>query len=171
MATYPDADPWRNFKFEVEISGWVQAGFRSVSGLNRTTEIVEYREGGEAETPHKLPGQTTWENITLERGMAARDTSHEFLEWCKLIYEIDDGNNPGNTGDPGGLPGFRKKITIWLKNKKGNRVAKWTVKKAWPAEWQHEDLDASGNDVFIERLVLANEGWQFKKGDDSSNLI
>lgn len=167
------SDPFRNFKFEVEISGFEQAGFRMVSGLNRTTEIVEYREGGEAETPHKIPGQTTWENITLERGMATRDASVEFLAWCNLIYDLDVGNgrDPGNgTGIDDGS-GFRKTITIWLKNKGGERVAKWEVQRCWPAEWQHEDLDASGNDVFIERLVLAHEGWRFTKGGDLNPVL
>jgi phage tail-like protein len=149
-------DPYRNFKFRVEING-TDMGFRTVSGLKESTEIIEYREGGENETPRKLPGQTTFENVTLERGMAADGS--DLLGWRDQIFSLDKtaGAQPPGT-DGTGIADFRREVVIYLKNKSGVEVWKWTVLRAWPAEFEVGDLDASSNEVLIEKLVLANEG-------------
>jgi phage tail-like protein len=152
----PIRDPYRNFKFRVEING-VPMGFRMISGLKETTEIIEYREGGENETPRKLPGQTTFENVVLERGMAADGS--DLLGWRDQIFSLDntEGAQPPGT-DGAGTADFRREVVIYLKNKSGVDVWKWTVQRAWPSELEIGDLDASSNEVLIEKLTLANEG-------------
>ena len=40
-------DPYKNFKFRVKWDGRYVAGVRSVGSLNRTTEVIEYRQGGD----------------------------------------------------------------------------------------------------------------------------
>lgn len=143
------ADPYRNFKFEVEIDGFVRAGFSKVTGLKHTVEKVEYREGGENETMRKLPGQSSFDDIVLERGMS---TDSDFVDWIEMVFTLDKAE--GIQGDES----FRKTPVIYLKDKAGNRVKKWTVYRAWPSEKASPDLDASANDVAIESLTLANEG-------------
>jgi len=142
-------DPYRNFKFEVEIDGFIRAGFSKVTGLKHTVEVVEYREGGENETPRKLPGQSTYDNVTLERGLS---NDSDFIDWCNQIFNLDNAQ-----GQQGGSD-FRKTIVIYLKDKAGNRVKKWTVYRGWPTEFTTPDLDASANDVAIETLAVTNEG-------------
>jgi phage tail-like protein len=142
-------DPYRNFKFEVEIDGFVRAGFSKVTGLSRTTEEISYREGGENETPHKLPGQTSFGDVTMERGISDDD---DFQNWSDTIFNVDQVN--GEQGDDD----FRRKVVIYLKNKAGERKVKWTVFRSWPKEFTAGDLDANANDVEIESMVLANEG-------------
>lgn len=61
-------DPYRNYNFLVEIDGIAQASFVECSGLDATTEIIEYREG-ENTTVRKLPGKTTYSDITLKWGL------------------------------------------------------------------------------------------------------
>jgi phage tail-like protein len=148
------ADEYRNFKYEVEVEGFTRAGFAKVSGLKQTTEVIEYREGGENETPRKLPGQTKFENITLERGVSF---DSDFIDWTNSIYNVDNAN--GIQGDDN----FRRQIVIYLKDKAGNRVMKWTVSNAWPTETGEEDLDSMGNDVLRETITLANEGVKREK--------
>jgi len=143
-------DPYRNFKFEVEIDGFVRGGFATVSGLSETTEDITYREGGENETPHHIPGQTTFGDVTLGRGMSTDD---DLTNWRNEIFNID--NAEGVQGDN---ETFRKTVVIHLKDKSGGRVKKWTVTRAWPKEYTTEDLDANANAVLINTLVLANEG-------------
>lgn len=53
-------DPLRNFRFQVQIQhpgikGFARMGFMSVSGLNVTTEVIPYREGGMNTTTQKMP--------------------------------------------------------------------------------------------------------------------
>ena len=69
-------DPYKNFKFRVKWDGRVVAGVSKVSALKRTTEVVEYRAGGDPSTSRKSPGRTTYEPITLERGVT-HDTEFE----------------------------------------------------------------------------------------------
>lgn len=142
-------DPYRNFKFEVEIGGFVRAGFSKVTGLKHTVEKIEYREGGENETPRKLPGQSNYDDIVLERGMS---NDSDFVDWIEEVFNLD--NFEGNQGGEN----FRRNVVIYLKDKSGARVKKWTVYYAWPTEKASPDLDASANDVAIEMLTLANEG-------------
>lgn len=144
------ADPYRNFKYEVEITGFVRAGFSMVSGLSETTEDITYREGGENETPHHLPGQTTFGDITLSRGAS---TDSDFIDWREEIFDIDKAN-----GEQGDVETFRRDVTVYLKNKAGTRVKRWKIKRAWPKEFSIDDLDANGNAVLIESVVLCNEG-------------
>jgi len=142
-------DPYRNYKYEVEIDGFTRAGFSKVTGLKETTEKINYREGGDNESPRKLAGQTDFDDIVLERGMSI---DNDFNNWRQQIYDVDqvEGNQGGDD--------YRRTVIIYLKNKAGTRVKQWTVKKAWPSEKADPDLDAGANDVAIETLTLANEG-------------
>ncbi len=149
------ADPYRNFKFEVDCEGFPRAGFAKIGGLSETTEDIEYREGGENETPHHLSGQTKFGDITMERGMS---TDEDFLNWRDEIFSVD--RVEGNQGSP---DGYRKTVTIYLKDKSGNRIHSWTAKRAWPKEFATEDLDANGNGVLIQSMVLCNEGIKQEK--------
>lgn len=143
-------DPYRNFKFEVEIDGFTHAGFQKVTGLKQTTEVIDYREGGENETPKKLPGQTTFDAITLSRG---KSDNTDFVDWAKELYNLD-----GRNGAQGSNEGFRRQVVIYAKDKAGARIRKWTCSECWPSEYSTGDLDASANDVLIDTLVLQNEG-------------
>jgi len=147
-------DPFRNMKFEVEILGFIRAGFSKVSGLSHTVEVVEYREGGDNETPKKLPGQSTFENVTLERGMS---NDSDFITWMRQIFNLDSVNGFQGAGLADDRI-FRRKVIVYLKDKAGLRRKKWTIYRAWPMEQSAADLDASGNEVLISTLVLANEG-------------
>jgi len=138
-------------------------GFSSVSGLSEDTNIIEYREGNSVETPLKIPGQTSYENITLERGMG----SNQFmLDWRKKVLNRNNEFFQPPDND------FRCDVTIELFNKSGILVREWKVKNAWPAVYACEDLTADGDDVLIERVELAHEGLvhtAFSPGVDESD--
>ena len=62
-------DPYKNFNFRVKWDGQYVPGVSKVSGLLRTTGVVDYREGGDVSTSRKSTGLTQFEPITLERGL------------------------------------------------------------------------------------------------------
>ncbi len=62
-------DPYKNFRFLLEIDGITQAGFSDCSGFGSNVEVVEYREGGDAATVRKLPGKNSYPDITLKWGV------------------------------------------------------------------------------------------------------
>ena len=75
-------DPYRNFKFQILIDGQPVAGLTRVSALHKVTEVVDWREGGNSSSVHKLPGHTEYMPITLEQGV-----SHDpvFERWANLV--------------------------------------------------------------------------------------
>ncbi len=147
-------DPYRNFKFCVYFSNKpteAVAAVHKVGPVKKTTEMVEYRAGGDASTSHKMPGKTSYEAITLEQGLT-HDTAFE--EWANLV------NNYQSDADMS-LKGFRRDITIEVRNLQGNPVMAYNVYRCWVSEYQAlPELDASGNAVAIQTLKLENEGWE-----------
>ena len=69
------------FNFHLEIEGvtgdakQIVGGFKSVSGMDSTTEVIEFKQGNDVRV-RKKPGRTTYSNIVLERGYAATEFEH-----------------------------------------------------------------------------------------------
>lgn len=133
-------DPYRNFRFRVEVEGIQQAGFSEVSGYDASIEVVEYREGDMVTTANKLPGLTKYGNITLKWGVT---DSMDMYDW---IQECVEGSIS------------RKTITIIALDEEGSDVATWQVIESWPAKYTAPDFKGTGNEVAIELLELAHEG-------------
>ncbi len=134
-------DPYRNFNFLVQIDGITQAGFSECSGLSSTTEVVEYREGGDNTTVHKLPGKTAYGDITLKWGIT------DNLDLWNWRQQIIDGQV------------FRKHGTLILFDfDASTERARWNFIRAWPTKCELPSFSARGNEVAIETLVLAHEG-------------
>jgi phage tail-like protein len=146
-------DPYKNFKFRVKWDGRYVAGLSKVSGLKRSTEVVEHREGGDPSTSRKSPGRVKFESITLERGVT-HDT--EFEKWANKVWNFGSG-----LGAEVSLKDFRKDLIVELYNEAGQIVLAYKVFRAWVSEFQAlPDLDANANAVAIQHLKLENEGWE-----------
>jgi len=146
-------DPYKNFKFRVKWDGRYVAGVSKVGALNRSTEVVEHREGGDPSSARKSPGQTSYDPITLERGVT-HDT--EFERWANKVWNFGAG-----AGSEVSLKDFRKDIIIDVFNEAGQKVLSYKVYRCWVSEYQAlPELDASGNAVAIQTLTLQNEGWE-----------
>jgi phage tail-like protein len=143
-------DPYKNFKFNVVIDGRVVAGVSKISALKRTTTPVTHREGKDPSMSRLSPGTWRFEPITLERGVTH---DLEFENWANLSYSVSDADMS--------LKNFRKDIIINLLNEQGAVVKAFKVYRCWVSEYQVlPDLDANGNAVAIELIVVENEGWE-----------
>lgn len=146
-------DPYGAWKFRVRWDGRVVAGVSRVSALRRTTEVVAYREGGAPSSVHRLPGRTSFEPVTLERGVTH---DREFEAWADQVWRLGAG-----AGDEVALRSFRKDVTIELHNEAGQLVLAYVLRRAWPSEYEAlPDLDAGTAAVALQRLVLQHEGWE-----------
>ncbi len=146
-------DPYKNFKFRIKWDGQYVAGVSKVGGLKRTTEVTDWREGGDPSSGRKTPGQTKYEAISLERGVT-HDVAFE--QWVNKVWNY--GAGPGTEVS---LADFRKDIIIDVFNEAGQKVLSYKVFRCWPSEFQAmADLDASGNAVLIQSITLQNEGWE-----------
>jgi phage tail-like protein len=144
--------PFKNFRFLVKWDGQVRAAISKVSGLKRTSEVISHREGNDVSTPRHAPGRTSFQPITLERGVTK---DPEFEAWANLVFD-----SQGTTGNVS-LAGYKKDITIEVKNQEGKVVRRYNVHRAWVSEYTAQaDLDANANAILIESIVLQNEGWE-----------
>lgn len=133
-------DPYRNFRFRVELEGIQQAGFSEVSGFDASLDVVEYREGTDVITPRKLPGLAKYGNITLKWGVT---DSMDMYQWMQDCIE-------GNVE--------RKTVTIIAVDEEGTDVATWQVIEAWPTKYTAPDFNGTASEVAIELLEVAHEG-------------
>lgn len=146
-------DPYKQFKFRVKWDGRFVAGISKVTGLTRTTEVVEHREGGDASIVRRSPGQTAFEPIVLERG---RTHDAEFERWANKVWNFGAG-----LGAEVSLKDFRKDIIVELYNEAGQLVMAFKVFRCWPSRYTAlGDLEANGACVAIESLTLQHEGWE-----------
>ena len=134
-------DPFRNFNFLVELEGIAQASFIECTGLGATTEVIETREGGDNSTVRKLPGKTTYSDLTLKWGMTSN------TDLCDWHQQIIDGIVTRKNGSI---------VVFDLTNQ--TEVARWNFVNAWPTKWEGSHFNAKGSDLAIETLVLAHEG-------------
>jgi len=140
MPTGQRNDPYRSFRFRVEIDGLTRAGFREASGLDTTTDVIEDREGTETTTIRKLPGLTKFSNITLKRGVTDDD---ELMKWRQQVM---DGTI------------VRKSGSIVVMAEDGSEKLRWNFQEGWPTKWTGPSFNATGNEVAIETLEIAHEG-------------
>jgi phage tail-like protein len=146
-------DPYKQFKFRVKWDAKYVPGVSKVSGLNRTTDVIEHREGGDPSTARKSAGLTRYEAIVLERGVT-HDTAFE--EWANKVSALGHA-----AGSEMSLKDFRKDVIIELLNEAGQLVLAYKVYRCWPSKYTAiSDLAADENAVAIERLTLENEGWE-----------
>jgi phage tail-like protein len=134
-------DPYKVFKFRVEIDGLIVAAFSEVSGLESETTVVEYRTGAD-HVMRKLPGLTKYPNIVLKRGIT---DDMELWNWRKRIV---DGNPDRRNG------------SIVLQDDQGQDKVRWNFYDGWPCKYDGPNLNAKSNDVAIETLELAHEGLE-----------
>jgi phage tail-like protein len=147
------AEPYASSNFLVYFgtSTTPVAGVSKVSGIKRSTDVIEYREGGNPVT-RKGQGRTKYDSITLERGVT-HDT--DFEEWANATQVLDKG--AASTS----ILKSRKEVSIVLMNEARQAVLRYTFHRCWVSEYQAlPDLDAGGNAVAIQHLKLENEGWE-----------
>ncbi len=144
-------DPYKNFKFRVLWDGRVVLGVSKVGALKRTTEVVKHRDGGDNSTDHKSPGRTTYEAITMERGITH---DLEFEIWANRVHQY--------AGDPAmDLVNYKKELSLEVLNERGQVAKRYYLHRCWVSEFTAvPDLDANANAVAIESIKIELEGWE-----------
>jgi phage tail-like protein len=138
MARRPD--PYRGFNFLVEIDGVTKAGFQECSGLDSSTDPVDYREGADkANHVRKLTGMNKYSPITLKRGIT---TSDELWKWRQAVVD----------GKPQRVNG-----SIVLLNEANEEKIRWNFREAWPSKWTGPSFNSTSTAVAIETLEITHE--------------
>jgi phage tail-like protein len=142
-------DPYKSFMFRVRWDGKYVAGLSRMSPLRRTTAPVAHRDGANPAHDRKTPGKTTYEAVTLERGVTH---DPEFESWANLVHSLQN---------PMSLAHFRKDISVDIFNESGQKVLAYNLLRCWVSEYTAlPQLDAATAAVAIETIKLELEGWE-----------
>ena len=171
-------DPLRSFRFYAEflapqqgskvnskITGF-SGGFTSISGLGINTQSIAYREGGYNTTIHQVPGMTTFNPISFNRGVIYKND--QAISWMKHLFAAAAGD-----GIALGDNDFRCDIKIYVMDHPAASNATATntgaggsntpkmgfhVHNAWISTLNYSDLDAGGNNLMVETMGVVHEG-------------
>jgi phage tail-like protein len=171
-------DPLRSFRFYAEflppqqgskvnakITGF-SGGFTQISGLGINTQSIAYREGGYNTTIHQVPGMTTFNPISFNRGVIYKND--QAIAWMQHLFAAAAGD-----GIALGENDFRCDIKIYVldhpaasnatattSGEGGAQVPKmgFHVHNAWISTLNYSDLDAGGNNLMVETMGVVHEG-------------
>lgn len=135
-------DPYRNFRFKVELDGIETAAFADATVPDSSTDAVDYREGTDPTHQRKLSGLTKFGNITLKKGIT---DNLDLYDWRKTVEQT-------------GAITARKNVSLILVDEEGNDKSRWDIVQAWPTKYDPSDFSAKGNEVLIETLEIVHEG-------------
>lgn len=166
-------DPLRSFRFKATFlptgrdsdvfntaitTGWT-GGFTSISGLNITTQSIQYREGGYNTTVHQVPGMTTFSPITMQRGVMYGN--NQAITWMRGLFAAASGDGLATTSIN---KTFRVNVDIEVMDHPNanatNNVPKmgFRVHNAWISGLNYTDLSANDGSLFYESMQLVHEG-------------
>src|SRR5712692_9423099 len=120
-------DPYKTFRFLIYLGQSTSpvAAVSKVGGLKRSSDVIEYKQGGDAVTRKGL-GRTKYEPITLERGVTH---DPDFDEWANAAQVLQT-RHPSTS-----LKNLRKDIRIDLLNEAGQPVHRYLVYRCWVSEY------------------------------------
>jgi len=124
--------------FTVEVLGRTLGTFGTITGLEATVDVLEYREGGVNDLVHRLPGQMRYPNVVLSNGLTT-----------KAVEEWFAGTRLGAD---------RHTMTVTFLDSEGTAVRAWNFADAYPVRWQGPTLSAGSTAVAGEELEVAHAG-------------
>lgn len=138
-------DPYFGFRFRIAIQGIIEGGFAEFSGLQATTQVEDFIEGGVNTYVHKFPKETTFENLVLKKGLA---DSTILWQWHRDVI----------------MNNFRRRdVQIFLLkdfiDPNGAVAQQWSFRKAYPVKWTGPEFKTESNTVAFETIELAHHGY------------
>ena len=133
-------DPYRSYRFRVEIAGIDQGGFQSVTGLERSSQVEPYREGGVNDYEHQLVVLTSYPPLVLRRGLV----NPELWNWHQDVIKGVIDKVP---------------MSIVLLAEDGSEAWRWLVVEAFPSKWTGPELDAQASRVATESIEVLHHGF------------
>jgi phage tail-like protein len=151
MPTRAEPRNWYDkYAFTVKIDGIVRAAFQKCSELAANIDEIEYSEGG-ALIPEYSAGRVNFEPLTLERGESADE---DMYLWFTQHFDPASGKGNAKTQD------YQRNLTIDQRDRAGNVVRSWLVRRAQQKTYSAGDWDNDANEKKIEKVVLLHHGFE-----------
>jgi phage tail-like protein len=136
-------DPYRAFNFKLEVQGLTEGHFAECSGLGVKVNVISYREGGNNQGKHLIPGAVEYSGVELRYGLTK---STQLWEWLQKVVQ--------------GTVERRNVSVVVLEPDGRTEALRWNLLNAWPSQWQGAPLNASGKELAIESMTLVFEGLE-----------
>lgn len=174
-------------------------GFAQVSSIGLTTQVITYQEGGDNTTTRKMPGTSDVQPLQLARGLFPSDP--QLWTWFTEIFDVNYGGganykqNVGGTAfradmwlnvlahpytsatqsqlGPGGSGGSSGSGGAGQPSFVQQRLVQTQIifYSAWPMGISYSDFDATTNNVAIEQMTLAYEGFQVRRSGSATSFL
>ena len=139
--------PLPKFYFSVQLGDDKDVTFQEMTGLQAETKAIEYRHGNSPIfSPIKMPGLSSAGNVTMKKGIFAKDT--RFFAWSLDVKKRESFK--------------RRVVVINLLDEDGRPKMTWTLNNAWPTKVTGTDLKSDGNEVTVESIEIAFETLEVK---------
>ncbi|MDE2778223.1 MAG: phage tail protein [Chloroflexota bacterium] len=137
---YGRIDELASNRFAVDVEGLLVAVFTGCSGLSAEIEVETYQEGGLNDYEHKLPGRTSYGNISLTGGVG---NSIFMWDWFHraAVGEVR-----------------RRDISIVMYMRNNFEAMRWNLTGAIPVAWEGPEFDAESEEVTVHSLEIAHNG-------------
>ncbi len=136
--------PYSQFNFSIDLGTGIRAGFQEVSGIGMEVAVAEYRNGDDkTNNVRKVTGLNKASDVTLKRGAIG------VLDLYNWLNDIRNGASNGV-----------RNITIGLMSEdraNSTPVLRWRLLNARIIKYTGGPMNAKGNDVAMEELVLSYE--------------
>jgi phage tail-like protein len=155
MADFPEILTNARFYLELKLEGSVDSIdgiFMDCSGFQQSQDVIEISEvtpqlwGKNGDTKGrvirtKLPGNVTYTNLTLRRGLT---TSMTLWNWLQQIQQ-------GHWSEQ------RRDGALVIYDQAGNAQFRFEFQGAWPLRYKISDLDVASGDFNVEEMEVVVE--------------
>ena len=131
-----------SLRFQVRVDRFGTLGlWTKCEGIGVEYDVMEYKEGGQNGFIHRLPGRAKYANVKLTRPIDKN--SSKVADWMASVQSTVT----------------RDTAEITVLDPAGDVVATWNLAGVFPARWTGPTLDVGGNQVAIETLEIAHNGF------------
>jgi phage tail-like protein len=134
-------DPYKGFRFRLEIQGLQVAGFSEATLPDQNIDSTTYREGTDIAF-RKLSGLAHVGKLSLKRGVT---DSMDLYNWFNDVRAL------------GAAAGGRKSVSVVLIDEAAQEKVRWNMTNAWPSSYASSEFNASSSEAMIESLELELE--------------
>jgi phage tail-like protein len=163
MARASSTDLLDTFRFQVQVDGFIRAGFTECTAPSLEIKVREYAEAGRHMNPLKITQNANFPDIILSRGVF---TDSDFLSWVQTIYNT---NNQGTEAFSNSQN--RKTIQIFQYNRIGQLVYTYVLYNCLPVQYKvGSDFNAMEDAISMESLKISYEGFSVTSNYGGSPL-
>jgi phage tail-like protein len=142
-----------SYFFKLTVDGHEAGLFKECTGLSSEFTHTSADEKGKS-LAQRYPGELQWSNLNLKRGV---DSSGALWKWRQ---EVLDGR----------VQSARKDGTVEVVDWEGKPVCTYSFVRGWPCKYSAPGLMASGNEVLVEEIEIAHEGFERVEADEEGEV-